>query len=105
MHSRPVDFPACELLTKLEGGKDYAENYVRIIYDKLLIFPTKASTKASYVYDLYECDITISTDEDFLEVEHPFLRKLYLKDNHFSLVNLNKIFRKIQDILNSRDVD
>ena len=67
--------------------KSSKPNFARILNDKLLIFSSKNSTKASSIYNLRECIIKI--DNYILVIDHPYLAKLGIK---VSLPETNKVF-------------
>jgi len=74
---------------------------VKILNGKLLILPTKNSTKASYSYDLNECEIKVKPLNSFvhIEIDHPFLSKIVLK--HEEMSNYETFTEKFNDYVNS----
>lgn len=54
--------------------------FVKIVADKLLILPNKQSSKAMYVYDLTESEITNKNTNSEIQIviDHPYLNKCKL---------------------------
>jgi len=81
---------------KLEDNSSWSENHIKIINEKLLIFPHSKSPKASHIYDITECDVFINED-NYVIVDHPFLSQLQLKSG--SEESVKSLSQKLQSCL------
>jgi len=72
-----------EFFMIFEDSEDHPQRiFIKIIADKMLILPSKISSKAIYIYDLFECEISHCIKDTQIEivVDHPYLNKCILSN-------------------------
>jgi hypothetical protein len=61
---------------------------------KLLIYAKRDSSKALFVYDLKECEITFTKEKDCVEIDNPIMNKIIVTGK-----DLNEFIEKLNTLL------
>lgn len=80
-----------EVFFKFEDESQLRKMYIKIIQKILLILPEAKSNKATYAYNLEECEIVHDTDKALLEIDHPILNKLIFVQNEDMMEKIKNV--------------